>query len=305
MGQRTGCHIRALGTQAHGAAQIGIFIAGLDGAIGIFPLGDERNDGMWAIGLELCAIGIAETGHMAGKFNGGYLHAQADAQIGHLVLAGKAGSLDLAFDAAFAEAAGHQHRVVAGELIHGFGGEGFGVDVVDVDAHMVFHARVAQCLVQRFVAVGQFHVFAHHRDVDIALGVQHFLHQIVPALELGWWRVQAQLVADQRVQPLLVQHAGHTVDGVHVGHGDHTPLRHVGEQADFFALVVGNVAVGPAQQGIGLDADFAQLLHSVLGGLGFQLTGGGNPGHIGQVDKGRLVRPQAVAELAHGFQEGQ
>jgi hypothetical protein len=33
-------------------------------------------------------------------------------------------------------------------------------------------------------------------------------------------------------------------------------------------------AVGAAQQGIGLDADLAQLLHRVLGGFGLELARG-------------------------------
>ena len=56
---------------------------------------------------------------------------------------------------------------------------------------------------------------------------------------------------------------------------------------------------------VGRDADLAQLLHRVLRGLGLQLAGGGNPGHVGEVDEGRVVRPHAQAHLAHGFQEGQ
>jgi hypothetical protein len=57
--------------------------------------------------------------------------------------------------------------------------------------------------------------------------------------------------------------------------------------------------------GVGLDADLAQLLHGVLGGLGLELAGRGNPGHIGQVHKGRVVGAQRRLSLAHGFQEGQ
>ena len=102
-----------------------------------------------------------------------------------------------------------------------------------------------------------------------------------------------------------MQHARHLVDGVHVPHADHAPLGHVGEQADLLALLVRHLAVGAAQQGIGLDADLAQLLHRVLGRLGLELAGRGNVGQVGEVDKGRHVGTQAQAELAHGFEEGQ
>jgi hypothetical protein len=74
---------------------------------------------------------------------------------------------------------------------------------------------------------------------------------------------------------------------------------------DLGALVVGDGAVGAAQQRVGLDADLAQLLHRVLRGLGLELAGRGDPGHVGQVHEGALLGPMLEAHLAHGFQEGQ
>ena len=47
----------------------------------------------------------------------GALHAQADAEERDPVLAGEADRLDLAVDAALAEAAGHQHAVDPGERL--------------------------------------------------------------------------------------------------------------------------------------------------------------------------------------------
>jgi hypothetical protein len=104
---------------------------------------------------------------------------------------------------------------------------------------------------------------------------------------------------------LFVQHARHLVDGVHVPHGNHAPALHVGEERNLVAFVVRNAPVGATQQGVGLDADLAQLLHRVLGGLGLELAGGGDPGHVGQVHEGRVVRPHLQAELAHRLQERQ
>ena len=81
---------------------------------------------------------------MAGEFDGGNLHPQANAQIGHFVLAGKTGGADLAFNAPLAETAGHQNGVVFRQLVCRAGFNGFGIHVFDFDAHMVFHAGVAQ-----------------------------------------------------------------------------------------------------------------------------------------------------------------
>ena len=170
---------------------------------------------------------------------------------------------------------------------------------------MVLHAGVLERFVQRFVAVAQVDVLADHGDVHLALRVLGFIDQIVPALEVGRRCVQAQLVADQPIQTLLVQHARHLVDGVGVPHRDHAPFSDVGEQRNLVALVVRNAAVGAAQQGVRLYADFAQFLHRVLGRLGLELAGRRDPRHVGQVDEGAVVRPQAQAELTHGFEEGQ
>ncbi|KAF1061152.1 MAG: hypothetical protein GAK39_05880 [Variovorax sp.] len=170
---------------------------------------------------------------------------------------------------------------------------------------MVLHAGVAQRLVERLVAVRQVDVLADHGDRHFLLRMLDLVDQFVPARELGRRRVDAQLVADQAVEALLVQHARHLVDGVHVPHRDHAPFGHVREQRDLGALVVRDRAVGAAQQGVGLDADFAQLLRRVLRGLGLELAGGGDPGHVAQVHEGRVVRAHAQAHLAHGLEEGQ
>ena len=132
-----------------------------------------------------------------------------------------------------------------------------------------------------------------------------FVNQIVPAFQLGRRGVQAEFVADQAVQALLVQHAGYLVDGVHVPHGDHAPLGHVREQRDFFALFIGNTAVSAAQQHVGLDADLAQLLGRVLGRLGLELAGCGDPGHVAQVHKGGVVGAHAQTHLTHRLEKRQ
>ncbi len=102
-----------------------------------------------------------------------------------------------------------------------------------------------------------------------------------------------------------MEHARHLVNRVHVPHGNHAPLGHVGEQRNLFTLFAGDGAVGAAQQHIGLDTDFAQLFGGVLGRLGLELARGSDPGHIAEVHKGGVVGAQAQAHLAHRLEEGQ
>ena len=102
-----------------------------------------------------------------------------------------------------------------------------------------------------------------------------------------------------------MQQAGYFVNRIHVWHGNHAPLRHVGEQRNFFALFLWNGAVGAAQQRIRLYTNFTQLLHGVLRGFGFEFTGRWNPRQVGQVHKGGHIGAHAQAELAHRLQKGQ
>ena len=145
---------------------------------------------------------------------------------------------------------------------------------------MVVNTCVTQSFIERFIAVRQVDILAHHRNVQFVLGVLHFLHQIIPALQGSRRGVDAQFFANQSIQALLVEHARHFVNGVHVPHGDDAPLRHIGEQRNFGAFFLRNRPVGTAQQSIGLDADFTQFLRRVLGGFGFKFASGGDPRHI-------------------------
>jgi hypothetical protein len=66
-----------------------------------------------------------------------------------------------------------------------------------------------------------------------------------------------------------------------------------------------NLAVGAAQQDVGLDADLAQFLDRVLGRLGLEFAGRGDPGHQRQVDVAGVLAAFLDAHLADGFEEGQ
>lgn len=86
---------------------------------------------------------------------------------------------------------------------------------------------------------------------------------------------------------------------------DHRFRANIGEQRDLAPLVGRNFAVGAAQQNIGLDADFAQLLHRMLGRLGFQLACGRDVGQQGQMDETGVFRTVLKAHLADGLQKRQ
>ena len=102
-----------------------------------------------------------------------------------------------------------------------------------------------------------------------------------------------------------MQEARHFIDGVDVPHRNHAVLGHIGEERNLLALIVRNRPIGTAQEHVGLNADFAQFLHRMLGRLGLELTRGGDPGHIGQVHKGGVGWAHLQAHLPHRLQEGE
>ena len=85
-----------------------------------------------------------------------------------------------------------------------------------------------------------------------------------------------------------------------------TGLRiHVAEQRDFILDVLGQEAFGAAQQDVGLDTDGAQFLHAVLGRLGLELLGRGDPGHERDVNEQAIGAAEFVPQLPDGLQERQ
>src|SRR5262249_42617226 len=63
--------------------------------------------------------------------------------------------------------------------------------------------------------------------------------------------------------------------------------------------------VGPAHDGVGLDADAPQRGDRVLRGLGLQLAGRPDVGQQRHVQEEAVVATDLVPDLAYGLQEGQ
>src|SRR5690606_22702452 len=95
--------------EPHGAAEVAGRPALLE-HVALEPFGHQADDRL----LRLAELGrgrVLDAGERAGRLDAGHLHAEADAEVRHLALAGELGSEDLAFRAALAEAAGHEDAV--------------------------------------------------------------------------------------------------------------------------------------------------------------------------------------------------
>ena len=135
----------------------------------------------------------------------------------------------------------------------------------------------------------------------LALALDH----LAPLGKVGRRHLQAQLVDHDVVQRLLVQQQRNLVDVVGVDRRDHRALLDVGEQRDLAALLLGQRLLAAAQQHVRLDADAAQLLHRVLGGLGLDLARAADDRHQRQVHVHAVAAAELDAQLADRLQERQ
>ena len=304
--QRAGLQALLLQAQAHGAAQVGTFIALLDLAGGGAPLGDQADDRVRRLLVVLGAVGVDQARHVAGIVNDGRLHAVADAEVRHLVLAREARGQHLAFEAAVAEAARHQDAVHALQQGHVGALQVLGLDPLQVHPRALAQPAVLEGLAHGLVGVLVVDVLADDGDGHFVQRIERGVYRGFPLGQVGGLRVvDAELAQDDLVQALPVQAHRDAVQHIHVRHADDGALGHVGEQRDLATLGIGDRLLGAAQQHVGLDADGAQFLHRVLGGLGLQLAGGGHVRHQRQVHEERLLGAAFGADLADRFQERQ
>lgn len=92
--------------QAHGAALF----------IDVLLIGHQVDDRIRRVGIDLAGMRAGQAEHVAGVFHHGHLHAQADAQKRHVILARILHGGNLAFQTALAETARHKHAGAARQL---------------------------------------------------------------------------------------------------------------------------------------------------------------------------------------------
>ena len=135
-----------LRAQAHGAAQVGGGIALFDHAVVVLPFGDEGHHRMRRRGIEFGRVGVCQPDDIARKFDRRDLHAKTNTEIGNFIFAGEFHCRNLAFGAAFAETAGNQNRIHAGECRDAVFLDLFRIEVMNIDLGAGMNTGVDQCL---------------------------------------------------------------------------------------------------------------------------------------------------------------
>ena len=207
-------------------------------------LGEQVDDRMGRVAVELGGVGAREPGHVARELDDRQLHAEADPEEGDHVLARVADRHDLPLGPAIAEPARDEHGVEVGEEL-------LGPLLLDGSESMYsrstlqsFEAGVHERLVERLVGVAQVHVLADDADLHRPLAglLEPVAHAATRKVRLAAPDVEA--VADEVVEPLRVEVERYLVDARDVDGRDDRLDRDVREERDLpLRLVVERVFV--------------------------------------------------------------
>src|SRR6476646_6788617 len=287
-----------VGAKPHGAAEIAAR-APLLQLVALEPLRHQADD-RFGCRAELCRVGILDAAKIACSLEHRHLHYEANAEIRHVALAGELRCPDFSFRAALTESTRDQNAVdVLEKRRRVLAFENLRLDPVEIDLHLICNSAMGERLDQRFVGVLHSRVFADNGDGDVTLGVADALVDQAPALKIGGL---------PRFDPERGQHLGieafgrigfrHRIDIVDVTRLDNCAFPNVTKQRELPPLAFGDRPVGPTQSDIRLNADRAQFLDRVLGGLGLEFTRTRDERHQSEMDVDCVIAGQIVAELA-------
>ena len=186
-------------------------------------------------------------------------------------------------------------------------GERLGVDPAHLDVVALGPARMIERRGHRHVRVGQRDVLADQSDLELGLGRLDAFDQRPPAGQL--WLVHLVLEVeeahDEVTQTPVLELQWDLVDGLRGGGGHDRVDIDVAEEGDLLAQLIVHVVVATGDDDVGLDADAAQLLDRVLGGLGLELTGRGQRRQQCHMHVEHVVAADVLAHLADGLEERQ
>ena len=254
---------------------------------------------------ELAGVCVREAADVARKFDDGYLHTEADAEIGDVVLTAVFRGGYHALDAAVAEAAWDDYSVAAGELR----GDVILCDVLAVDpADIHLRAALVSAVVQRLgdgeIRVVKLHIFADKADGDLTAGVTDAVDQRFPLLEIWGLVLQPKLAAHNGGKPVRLEHERRFVE---IGQGqvlDDAVGLDVAEHGDLSEDAVLQRLVAAQDDDVRRDTHALKLLDGVLGGLGLVLVAAAQEGDEGDVDEQGVAAPLLKPYLADRLDEG-
>lgn len=262
-----------LGSESHGPAEV------FDGLLFF----EEADDWVFGIFMEFGGVGAWEADDIATEFDYGALHTEADTEEGDFAFAGVLDGLNFPFDATFAESAGDEDTVEAGEESFGtFFFDLSALDAGDADLGFVLDSSVVEGFVDGLVGIFVFGVFADDGDADFVFRIAEGMEDFAPGVEVGGLTAELKSFDDEFIEFAIAEADGDFVDGeIAIAFFDDGFDGDVAEEADFFAIILGDGLFAAADEDIGLDTDLAELTDGVLGRFGFEFAGGFEVGDEG------------------------
>ena len=260
---------------------------------------------MGSLGIKLRRVRTFQSDRVPGKFNTGDLHAEAQAEIRHVVFARVLSGQHFTFHAAFTKAAGHQNAVHLCQVHRGaVTFDVLGIHADNFDGTIVSAAGVGDCLIDAFVGVLQMDVLANHANPNAVRRLDDAFNDGLPFAHVGRLGLEAQLLANEFIHLFALKHQWHLVNGMlHIDLLNHAVDRHITEEGNLLAHILVDGFLRTADKNVRLDANLAQLGNGLLSGLGLQLAGRPDVGHVGDVHKNGIAAPAFEGKFPNGLKE--
>ena len=131
------------------------------------------------------------------------------------------------------------------------------------------------------------------------------MNDFLPFGQIGLFDIQLELLGNNAVDALVVQHFRAFVNAVHIVAAHDGTFFNVTEQCNLTALVRRHFSVHTADQDVRLQTNAQHFFNGMLGRFGFDFAGSGDVRYIAQVGKQCIVAAELAAHLTDGFQERQ
>lgn len=223
--------------------------------MGLATFWHEDNDGVGGRIVDLNGVGVLKTKNVAGVFNNGNLHSQADTKVGGLLSTGPFGSSNHTLSSALTEATGDENTVGSANIMPGLvelGGvstvhrrlESLGLNPDEVELAVTVHGGMLERLDDGEVGVMKIGVLADKGNGDgletAVLGKGEgppFLPSSGAALAVLGGNidlVEGEVFGKDADKSLGLKENGNVVGGVDVVDGDNLLLSDIAEESNLF-----------------------------------------------------------------------
>ena len=232
------------------------------------------------------------------------MHAETNTQEWHPVFPGVLHCLNLAVDTPVSKTSRHQNGIEVFEQRRPARLNILCIDVFNLYLGQGLQAGMVQGFVEGFIGVRQIHVLAHHPYGDRTLGLAELpFNHVVPFTQIGSRAVEPKLLQYVIVEAIVVEVARNLINRVGVQKRNNRSELNVSEQRNLAPRPLVDIDRAATQQHFRLQADRAQLLDRMLGGLCFDFTCRGDVRNQGEVHQQCPGSAQLQFQLPNGLEE--